>query len=121
MNVIFKILFMMFISTVLAYSAPARGGVLQFKQPDGRSFSGILRGDASFHWIESGANIVLFNSQDKFYYKAKVTQNGKIELSNEKMYSTSLKRDRNFHKVSKVLHQALMQKLLDSKKGNFPR
>jgi len=118
MKVVFKILFMMFISTVLAYSAPARGGVMQFIQPDGTSFSGLLRGDASFHWIESDANIVLFNPKDKFYYRAKVTQRGEIVFTDEKMRS---KRERSFHKVPEVMHQALMKKLQESKKGNYPR
>ena len=44
-------------------------GLKTFKQIDGTTFQGYLRGTAVLNWIESGDDLVVYNSNDKYYYK----------------------------------------------------
>ena len=109
-------------------AAPARGGVRVFEQGDGSRFTGLLKGDASFHWIESNSQIVLFNPDDNFYYYAKVDADGKLKLTQtrvpaSKKHASARSRESGGqkHSVSPSTHNALMQLLRESKKGNHPR
>ena len=123
-----RIVYMLVLAVSLANSAPARGGVMKFEQPDGSSFNGLLKGDGAFHWIESEGEVVLFNSKDKFYYKAVIGSNGKVQLTDEKMKrqlskAPALRRVANekSHEVTKKTHQSLMKLVREAKKGNYPR
>jgi len=128
MKQIIKIITMMLLINNLVYAAPARGGVRTFEQPDGTTFSGVLKGDAAFHWIESDAALVVFNPKDKFYYNAKIAEDGTIELigrkMNKKMKNASAlnsKAGTKVHTVSASTHKALMKRVRESRKGNYPR
>jgi hypothetical protein len=84
MQIIFKtIITILFIGSLL-HAAPARKGVITFTQADGSKFQGILKGDSSFHWIESNSQVVLYNKQDKFYYEATINDSGKLSLSSKR-------------------------------------
>jgi len=51
-----------------ALSGPAFKGIIEFKQPDGSTFQGQLRGDEWFSWIEdSEGNISNYNHSAKRY------------------------------------------------------
>jgi len=52
------------------YSGQAIPGLKTFTQPDGTQFIGELKGDSSFHWIQSNGDIIIYNPKDKCYYKA---------------------------------------------------
>ena len=128
MKQIIRLVTLLLMVSTLTYAAPARGGVKVFTQPDGTTFSGVLKGDASFHWIESNSNVVLFNPNDNFYYNAKVTENGKLVLTDTKTHN-SIKHSpalnsnagKKIHSVSPSTHKVLMQIIKESKKGNYPR
>jgi hypothetical protein len=84
MNTLFKtVIIMVFVGTLLQ-AAPARAGVRTFTQPDDTTFQGVLKGDSSFHWIESEGSLVLYNNEDKFYYNASIDSNGTIKLSSKR-------------------------------------
>jgi len=59
------------IMTIGLMASPAFNptGLKTFKQIDGTTFQGYLRGTAALNWIESGDDLVKYNSDDKYYYK----------------------------------------------------
>lgn len=63
-------------------TAPAFQGDIEFKNLDGSVFSGKLKGDEWFSWIEDKAgNIVVYNSDKKTYeYGEFIDIDGKTEL-----------------------------------------
>jgi len=68
-----KLFILLFAMTLFA--SPAIPLKRVFIQPDRTSFEGYLKGDSSFHWIESDGDIIIYNPQDKYYYKAIVDKN----------------------------------------------
>ena len=84
-----KALLLKSIVTVLVFSsaiqaAPAYSGEIVFRQKDGSTFSGYLKGDEYFHWIEDkNGRIILYNKEDKMYEFAKIieTTNGMFDLN----------------------------------------
>ena len=54
---------------LMASQAFNPSGLKTFKQLDGTTFQGYLRGTAALNWIESGDDLVKYNSDDKYYYK----------------------------------------------------
>ena len=68
----------------LSFAGPAISGIRTFTQPDGTKFEGVIKGDSSFHWIESNSEVVIYNPKDKFYYKAIIDINKGLILTNEK-------------------------------------
>jgi len=109
-------------------AAPARGGLITFTQPDGTTFEGLLKGDSSFHWIQSGQNIVLYNSKDKFYYNAKVDENGNLVVGKIKpSRSSTMQRAVSVHSnesndsISDTLKNALKKERKESRQGSHPR
>ncbi len=67
-------IFLLISLQVALYSAPAISGLRIFTQADGTQFIGELKGDSSFHWIQSNGEIIIYNPDDKFYYKAVITR-----------------------------------------------
>ena len=63
-------IFLLILLHISLYSAPAMPGLKTFTQPDGTQFIGELKGDSSFHWIQSNGDVIIYNPKDKFYYKA---------------------------------------------------
>lgn len=63
-------------------SGPAFKGLIDFKQPDGSTFQGSLKGDEWFSWIEdSQGNIVKYNNSTKrFEYSELSENNGEFDL-----------------------------------------
>ncbi|MEA2074116.1 MAG: hypothetical protein U9O86_11100 [Campylobacterota bacterium] len=124
------IMLLIFIGTFLN-AGPARGGLIKFTQPDGTQFEGYLKGDSTFHWIESNSKVVMYNKEDRFYYNAKVNNNGKLEISNtkpviinklyEKRVGISLSEKRDLHTLDKESVEALRRLQNISRKGNHPR
>ena len=76
-----KLLMLIAISS-LGFAAPAYHGEIEFNQDDGSKFSGHLKGDEYFSWVEDKqGNIIKFNKVSKNYEYAKVKINqGKAEL-----------------------------------------
>lgn len=128
MQKIISLLILTLLGTTLLWSAPARGGVITFRQADGATFQGLLKGDASFHWIESDGEIVLFNREDSNYYKAKVVD-GSLVMTEEKAAARSSKRaaalnekaKENAHAVSVEKREALNRMHKKVQKGHHPR
>ncbi len=79
--------------TLTGYGAPAFPGEITFKQPDGRHFSGHIKGDEWCNWIEDKQkNIVLLNRSSKQYEYAKIVEkDGLFDLapSGIKVFSPS--------------------------------
>ncbi|WP_297432475.1 hypothetical protein [Sulfurimonas sp.] len=78
-------LFVVSLLNIAAFGAPALNRKITFTQPDGTQFVGKQKGDASFHWIESGSDIVIYNPKDKYYYKAIVDKEKGIVATTQKM------------------------------------
>ncbi len=74
------ILFMSMITW--AYTAPAFKGSIKFKQSDGSTFSGKLKGDEWFNWIEDKkGDIIKYNKKSKNYEYAMIKEvNGTLDL-----------------------------------------
>ena len=76
---------MMILGATLLSGAPARGGLHTYRQADGSTFQATLHGDAAFHWMESNGEVILFNPQDKNYYNASLSSEGKFVMSKQKV------------------------------------
>jgi len=128
MQKIISLFIVTLLGTTLLWSAPARGGLITFRQADGATFQGLLKGDASFHWIESDGEIVLFNRVDSNYYKAKIVDDSLV-MTKEKAVVKSSKRASAFtekakeslHAVSKEKREALNMMHKNAQKGHHPR
>ena len=70
------------IVTSMGFAVPAYQGEIEFKQHDNSKFSGHLKGDEYFSWIEDKqGNIVKYNKKSKNYEYTKIEMsNGKAEL-----------------------------------------
>lgn len=64
------------------YSVPAYKGSIKFKQNDGSTFSGKIKGDEWFHWIEDNqGDIIKYNKKSKNYEYVVVKElNGTLDL-----------------------------------------
>ncbi len=64
-------------------SAPAYKGEITFKQSDGSTFAGHIKGDEWFSWVEDKQqNIIKYNTQSKNYEYAEVIDiNGVLDLA----------------------------------------
>lgn len=85
-----KNIFLLTLLAVTLYSASARPGLITFTQADGTTFIGELKGDSSFNWIQSNGDVIIYNPNDKFYYKAIVDKNKGLLISDVKPTSTSV-------------------------------
>lgn len=126
MRMIIKMLLVVILGVGGAWAAPARGGVMTFRQANGETFQGLLRGNAAFHWIESNGEIVLYNPDDGNYYKAEVVNN-RLEMSGEKAVSIKHAQSRTLgsgeahHSVSSVTKKSLERLYREAQKGHRPR
>ena len=78
----FLLLFLLLIANMFA--APAFHGEQSFKQSDGTSFLGTLRGDEYLNWIQSdNGDVVLYNKKSKQYEYA-IIKNDNLEASGYK-------------------------------------
>jgi hypothetical protein len=85
---------------LMASQAFDPSGLKTFKQPDGTTFQGYLRGTAAFNWIESNEDLVQYNTDDKYYYKIDIVDS-KIVYVEKYLGSTinkSLNRSSGFMK-----------------------
>ena len=118
------ILGVLFVGTLLQ-AAPARNGVKTFTQPDGSTFQGILKGDSSFHWIESENKVVLFNAKDKFYYNASFDKTGNVKLVSKRLESSKRMRkaplSAQAHSVSSNMKGLIHQLYIESKRTPHPK
>jgi len=71
---------MMLIS--VGFSVPAYHGDIKFKQSDGSAFTGNLKGDEYFSWVEDkSGHVIQYNDQSKDYEYGIIEEvNGSIEL-----------------------------------------
>jgi hypothetical protein len=122
-----KIFFLMLLLSSAAFSAPALQRVVTFTQPNGSQFKGQYKGDASFHWIQSNGDVIVYNPKDKYYYKAKVDKDKGLVFTNEKpmTLSTQLRglnaastKQKQLDAIEKSNLYILYKK---SKIGNYPR
>jgi len=114
MNTIVKIILACTLMSSIALASSAAPGVKVFKQADGSTFEGILKGNAFFNWIESNGNVVMYNAQDKSYYKAIYDEQKGFVLSSTKISSVVGKSSADGvssavsdHKVSKSIQNQL--------------
>ena len=96
----------------LLSAAPARGGLRTYTQSDGSTFQATLKGDAAFHWMESEGEVIMYNPQDKNYYNAELTPDGKFIMSKQKA-GIRVMQSRAFNLSSDV---SSTKKSLESKK-----
>ena len=124
---IIKAIFAILLLSSVVVAGVAISGARTFTQPDGTKFEGVLKGDASFHWIESSGNIVIYNPKDKFYYKAVIDEKKGLILTNEKpdikanKISASSSRVAKEHKVTQDDRKKLYIMYKKSKTGNYPK
>lgn len=66
-----------------AYTAPAYKGPIKFEQSDSSTFSGKLKGDEWFNWVEDEqGDIIKYNKKSKNYEYAVVKEaNGTLDLA----------------------------------------
>ena len=64
------------------FSVPAYHGDIEFKQSDGSTFTGNLKGDEYFSWVEDkSGHIIQYNDRSKDYEYGIIAEvNGSIEL-----------------------------------------
>mgnify|MGYP007043492829 CR=1 FL=1 len=124
---ILKIIILIMLVKSFVFAGPAFPGVRTFTQPDGTKFEGVLKGDSSFHWIESDGSIIIMNPTDKFYYKATIDANNSLNLTSEKPanktseISASSGIEDKKHDVSQEDRKKLYKLYKKSKVGNYPR
>ena len=123
-----QIFILMMLGTTLLSAAPARGGLHTYRQADGSTFQATLNGDASFHWMESNGEVILYNPQDKNYYNAELNSDGKFVIGNNKVglrvaqKSTAYTSQNNASKTLNSEKRVALRKLQkESKKGHHPR
>ncbi len=77
-----RIIYMFLCIPVLVFSAPAYKGEMIFKQQNGSSFKGYLKGDEWFNWIEDKqAHVVKYNSVSHAYEYGVIKEvNGSLDL-----------------------------------------
>jgi len=132
MKLFLKYILPIIMITTLAEASSARGGVLTFTQADGTQFEGVLRGDSAFHWIESNSKIVMYNSEDKYYYYATLNAQNKFELTGQKpeiksktVSSTATgfvtTQNMNLQKIDSATRKALQKMQKESRQGHHPR
>jgi len=126
-NKLLKVFFTLTLLSSILIAGPAIRGTRTFTQPDGTKFEGVLKGDSSFHWIESNGNAVVYNQNDKFYYKATIDEekgliptNQKPDVKVENM-SPSLNGVKKNHDVTEDDKKSLKELYKKSKVGNYPR
>jgi hypothetical protein len=126
-NLLVKIIGILLLVNTFVAAGPAISGVRTFTQPDGTKFEGVLKGDSSFHWIESEGSIVIVNPQDKFYHKAIINTENKISIMSEKptiiqnnMSEASPRIPAN-HEVTNEKRKKLNQLYKNSKIGSHPQ
>ena len=126
-KIIFKIILALACLNSLVFAGPAISGTRTFTQPDGTKFEGVLKGDSSFHWIESNGKVVIYNPEDKFYYEAIIdTVNGLILSSTKpKAKTTNLLQANPLnpvdHKVSQTDKEKLFILYKKTKTGHHPK
>ncbi len=124
---ILNILSLVILLNIAAFGAPALSRTITFTQPDGTQFVGKQKGDASFHWIESGSDIVVYNPKDKYYYKAVVDKEKGILPTTQKMGKGSVRvRGLNAAPVQEQHPDATTEQMLrflhkKAKQANTPR
>ena len=71
---------LLFITMVtVAFSAPAFKGEMKFKQEDNSTFTGELKGDEWFSWVEDKeGNIIKYNFDSKDYEYAQIAINNGV-------------------------------------------
>jgi len=112
-----------------AFGAPAINRTITFTQPDGTHFSGNLKGDSSFHWIESNGDVVVYNPKDKYYYKAIVDKEKGLIITTQKPTAKLKERMKNslnaVNGITKEISQTDRESLFilykKSKTINHPR
>jgi len=124
---IFKIIITLACLNSFVFAGPAITGTRTFTQPDGTKFEGILKGDSSFHWIESNGKVVIFNPADKFYYEAIIDSANGLTLSHTKpqVKSTNLLQANSLNSVTHKVSQEDKDKLFilykKSKRVHHPK
>ena len=120
---------MMILGATLLNAAPARGGLRTYTQADGSTFQASLHGDAAFHWMESEGEVIMYNPQDKNYYNAELSSDGKFLMSQQKA-GTRASQTRAFHagnekntlQERESEKRAALQRLQrEARKGSHPR
>jgi len=68
--------------TTLTYAAPAFTGDIEFKQKDGATFVGQLKGDEWFNWIEDEKeHIIKYSNRSKNFEYGRLKEiNGDVDL-----------------------------------------
>lgn len=70
-----KKLLLLAIVMTFGFSVPAYEGEIEFRQQDGMTFKGKLKGDEWFSWIEDkNKNIIKYNKHSKNYEYAKLIE-----------------------------------------------
>lgn len=122
-----KIILTLALTSSFSFAGPAISGTRTFTQPDGTKFEGVLKGDSSFHWIESNSEVVIYNPQDKFYYKAIIDINKGLILTNKKPLvkvdniSQSSPLTKKQHKLAEKDNKNIYILYKKSKHGNYPK
>ena len=122
-----RIFLMMFLLSVAAFSSPALQRTVTFTQPSGETFQGQYKGDASFHWIESDGNVIVYNPKDKYYYKAIVDKTKGLIMTDEKpsALTTELSGLNAVKSAKKALSEIDKRNIYilykKAKTGNYPR
>ena len=64
------------------FAVSAYNGAIKFKQNDGSTFSGKLKGDEWFHWVEDkSGHVIKYNRQSKNYEYGIIKEiNGTLDL-----------------------------------------
>jgi len=109
------------------FAMPAIDSELNFKQKDGSSFYGHLKGDAYFNWVETqGGYITKYNAETKNYEYMILDENGELVSSHIKVITkTGAKKSARFSSKSASKEQntstlpSYIKKIPKSKMGEL--
>lgn len=128
MNRVKQIYLLVMICIATLNAAPARDGLIEYKQPDGTTFEATLHGDGSFHWIEDSQGVILYNREDGYYYRAEVDiKSKKIKRTQTKVtnssssYQAKVRESSQRESLSKEQRDLLRDLYRESNKGPHPR
>ena len=125
MSKIIRIVLLIVITTIALNASMALSKTKPFMQPDGTEFQGVLKGNSSFHWIESNGEIIKYNPKDKFYYKSIFDEVGNLVFSKERAGTLSVKKSSSLKKIEHKVSQdksLKLQKIQKSRRSiKYPR
>lgn len=81
-NIIKSLLLLFWMVIGVAYAIPAMEVQREYSQPDQTVFTGTLKGDEYFSWVDLGAGLIaIYNTQSKYFEYGVTNNEGLLKVS----------------------------------------